>query len=322
MNTLNSSQIDVKMREPSPSFLAGLSALTKPNLTGLVIFSTGIGFVLADKDFSLLLRAGGEGLIVLVAAMVCTTLLAASSSVINQMMEAKHDINMERTKHRPIATGQFSMTLATVFAIGFAVAGSVLLAFFTNYLALSLAVVSLLLYVCIYTPLKRRSTANTLVGAIPGAIPTMVGWAAVTGNLEAGAWVLGGIVFVWQIPHFLAIAWMYRQDYAKAGFKMLPITDPSGLSCGRLMFIYAALLIPVSLVAPFVHVSGYLYLVCAMGLGIYFTLACYRFAKEPSDLNAKNAFHASIIYLSALFAIMLLDPTVVGTAFLDTHGLK
>ena len=168
-----------------------------------------------------------------------------------------------------------------------------------------MALTTLVVYVGIYTPLKRRTSFNTVIGAIPGALPPIVGWAAASGEITAKAWTLFGIMFLWQLPHFLAIAWLYREDYARAGFRMLPVLDPDGRSTGRQAVLYTAALVPVSLAATPLHMAGQLYFVGALVLGLAFLWVTFRFARTRSTRDARNAFFASLAYLPLLWILMI-----------------
>jgi protoheme IX farnesyltransferase len=176
-----------------------------------------------------------------------------------------------------------------------------------NLLAAAVALATLLIYVAIYTPLKRRTSFSTVIGAIPGALPPIIGWAAIAGELSLRAWILFGIMFLWQLPHFLAIAWMYRDDYARAGFPMLPVIEPDGRSTGRQSVVYAAALLPVSLAPTLTHMTGDVYFAGALVLGILFLWTAIRFARTREVRDARRLFFGSLVYLPVLWALMIAD---------------
>jgi len=214
---------------------------------------------------------------------------------------------MERTRKRPLPAGILRPWEALGFGVALTILGPAILFYFVNPLAASLALATALLYAYIYTPLKRHSWLNTPVGAIPGAIPPMIGWAAVTGRLDLGAWVLFAILFLWQHPHFYAIAWMFREDYARGGFKMLPVVQPDGKNTFRQSLACTMLLVPVSLWPTFVHMTGWIYFAGALALGGWFLAVCVRWRLSESNLDARAVLRASVIYFPALLLLILVD---------------
>jgi protoheme IX farnesyltransferase len=221
--------------------------------------------------------------------------------------ERDTDALMRRTRSRPVADGRVPVIEARVFGLALSAMGLGLLAARTNALATALAVATLLIYLIVYTPMKRRSSLATLVGAIPGGLPPVIGWSASHGSLSSGGAVLFAIVFLWQIPHFMAIAWLYRDDYRMAGFPMLPVIDPDGRRAGRQAVLYAGALLPVSLLPTLIGLSGPSYFVTAAALGIVLLGLSIRFARSRSDRFARMLFLASIIYLPLIWAAMILD---------------
>jgi protoheme IX farnesyltransferase len=274
-------------------------ALTKPRLNVLVVATSAAGYYLGTATppapWSM-------------AQAVCgTALVAAGSAVLNQVYERDTDALMRRTRLRPLPDGRVTADEAAVFGVGLAALGILLLMVRTNALAALLALATLILYVVIYTPLKRRSDIATLVGAIPGALPPLIGWAAAHGSLSVGGWVLFAIVFLWQIPHFMAISWLYREDYGKGGFPLLTVIDPAGRSAGRQALIYAGALLPVSLLPTVVGLSGRSYFWIALVLGSAIVWLSWRFAASRSEPAARALFVGSIIYLPLIWVAMILN---------------
>jgi protoheme IX farnesyltransferase len=277
--------------------------LTKPRLNFLVVVTTFVGFYLAHSASS-----AASHWLLLIHTVAGTALTAAASSVLNQLIERRHDALMHRTKNRPLPAGRVTPMEALVFGVALAVAGISYLAIAVNLLTAGLGLFTLLAYLFVYTPMKRVSTLNTVIGAIPGAIPPVMGFTAVENAIPPAAWMLFGVLFLWQMPHFLAIAVMYRDDYARGGFRMLPVLDPTLTTTCRMVIVYTLGLIAVSLlaVAP-LRVSGGLYLVAALMLGLYFLLCGVRLMQTRARTDARKLFFASIIYLPLLLAAMMID---------------
>ena len=274
-------------------------ALTKPRLNALVVFSSAAGYYLGAQmpiDFS-----------VMAHAVVGTTLVAGGAAALNQLAERDTDAMMRRTRLRPLPDGRISPAEARLFGLVLSVAGLGILAGRANILSALLALATLVVYLVIYTPMKRRTPAATLLGAIPGALPPLIGWAASHGSIGLGGASLFAIVFLWQIPHFMAIAWLYRDDYTAAGFPMLPVIDPGGARAGRQALVYTLLLVPVSLVPVLVGVAGMLYAAVALGLGIGMAWLAVGFNRERNDMTARALFFASITYLPLLWIVMVLN---------------
>jgi protoheme IX farnesyltransferase len=272
-------------------------ALAKPRLNLLVVGSSLVGYVMAGGEISDAARV--------VYTVAGTALVAGGASAFNQVIERTPDSLMLRTRLRPLPDGRLQARESLVFATLISIAGLAILAAGVNVLSAVVALTTLLTYAVIYTPLKRRSSFSTVVGAIPGALPPVIGWAAASGQLSRGAWVLFGIVFLWQLPHFLAIAWIYRDDYARAGFPMLPVIDPDGRSTGRQATLYCAALLPVSLAPTLIGMTGTFYFAATMTLSLLFLGLTIRFARTRDIPDARRLFFGSIIYLPILWILMI-----------------
>jgi protoheme IX farnesyltransferase len=274
-------------------------ALAKPRLNVLVVASSAAGYYLASSSAPQLtpmaLAVGG------------TALVAGGAAVLNQVYERDTDALMMRTRMRPLPDHRVGVDEARAFGIVLAAAGIAVLSLSTNLLAALVAAATLAIYLAVYTPLKRRSAISTLVGAVPGALPPLIGWTAGRGAIDAGGWALFAIVFLWQIPHFMAIAWMYRDDYRRAGFPMLPVVEPDGIRTGRQAVLYALALVPVSLVPALVGVAGLAYFWFALALGVSFLVLSARFARVRSEARARALFYGSLLYLPLIWAAMILD---------------
>ena len=280
--------------------LSAFAALTKPRITFMVLVTVATGFILGAR------RASNPSILLLTT--LGTGLVAAGASTLNQLLERSRDLLMRRTKTRPLPTRRVSPAEAAAFGSVMSVAGLAILAFSTNLTAAGVALATLLLYVFIYTPLKPFTTLNTAVGAIPGALPPVIGWAAATGRLGIEAWALFLILFLWQFPHFLAIAWIYREDYERGGHKMLPSVDPSGIITGRQSVLYALALVPASLLPTVVGMAGHFYFAGALILSLYYLFYSMRFWSDVSDLSARRLMRVSFLYLPAILALLLLNP--------------
>ncbi len=275
--------------------------LTKPRITCFILMSTAIGFLFglqsgAPISWSLLLHT-----------LLGTALIASGTAGLNQWYERKADAQMNRTKSRPIPSGRIPATRALIFCTTLSVAGFAELWFGANPLAALLGLFTLASYLFLYTPLKQRSTHATTIGAIPGAMPPLIGFAAASGTLTTGAWVLYAILFLWQFPHFYAIAWIYRDDYARAGIRMLPVVEPDGASTARRILWLSALLIPISLIPKFTGMAGNWYVAGALLLGAGFVWSGARAAAHLSTAAARNVLLASVIYLPLLYGFLLVD---------------
>jgi protoheme IX farnesyltransferase len=273
--------------------------LAKVRITALVLVTTAAGLVLASPDE---IRLG-----LLAATLAGTALSAAGAAALNQVIERGPDALMRRTASRPVAAGRITPRAGLLFGAGLGAAGVAWLAALVNPLTAALALATIVLYIGAYTPLKRRTALNTLVGAVPGAIPPVMGWTAVTGAIDPGAWALFAILYLWQLPHFLAIAWMYREDYARAGFPMLPVVDPGGEVTARQVALATVALVPVSLVPTFLGLAGGIYFFGALGIGIVFVACALGLAFRRGQRSARRLLLASVTYLPALLALLVLD---------------
>jgi heme o synthase len=278
---------------------ADFVALAKPRLNVLVVASTLAGYMMAGSE--------GLGVLRLLGTLLGTGFVAAGASAFNQVLERDLDALMRRTRMRPLPDQRLQPVEGLVFAAASAVSGLSILAAAANLLAAGVAFITLVTYVAVYTPLKRRSSFGTVIGAIPGALPPIIGWAAARGTLSTEAWTLFGIVFLWQLPHFLAIAWIYREDYARAGFPMLAVIEPEGRSTGRQSVLYASALVPLSLAPTLMGLAGHVYFVGALALGLLFVGVTLRFALTRSVADARRVFLGSIIYLPLLWILMIAD---------------
>lgn len=274
-------------------------ALAKPRLNVLVVASALAGYAMAGGDSA---QIG-----VVLTVLVGTGLVAGGASAFNQIIERDTDGLMRRTRLRPLPDRRLTPREAIGVAAALTIAGVLLLALGANLLSAGVAFTTLVTYAVVYTPLKPRTSFATVIGAIPGALPPLVGWAAAQETLSAGAWVLFGIVFLWQLPHFLAIAWIYRDDYARAGFPMLPVIEPDGRSTGRQSVIYAAALLPLSLAPTLLEMAGRVYFAGALVLTVLFVALAIQFARTRSVPHARRLFFGSIIYLPVLWMLMIGD---------------
>jgi len=278
---------------------ADFLALTKPRLNLLVLMTTLGGLYLAAPD--------GVPLGILFHTVVGTALVAGGAAALNQVWERRTDRLMRRTASRPLPGGRLGAAEGAWFGIALSVVGVAELALAVNVTAAWVAGVTLVSYVLMYTPLKTRTSLSTIVGAVPGALPPVIGWAAAHGTITLPAIVLFGIVFFWQMPHFLAIAWMYRVDYARAGIVMLPGVDPDGRRTSQQALLYSAALWPVSLMPLTVGLAGPAYGAVATVLGMLFIWLCFRVMQERSQQNARRLFLFSITYLAVLWAALVID---------------
>lgn len=277
--------------------------LTKVRITAMVLVTTTAGFFLASR--------GALDLTRLVEVLIGTGLAASGAAALNQVLERDVDARMTRTKSRPIPAGRMSPTHGLFVGLVLVALGVGWLAARINLITAILALATVVLYIAVYTPLKRMTPLNTLVGAIPGAVPPMMGWSAVTGGIGVGAWVLFAILFLWQLPHFLAIAWICRDDYADAGFPMLPVVDPDGFSTGRQVALYSAALIPVSLAPTVLGLAGPIYFFGALFSGLAFLACGVTMAIGRQRKAAKRVLLASVTYLPILLVLLLVDRVTV-----------
>jgi protoheme IX farnesyltransferase len=282
--------------------------LTKPRITWLILMSTGIGYF-----FGLRNAAGWWGLlrnihlISLFHTIVGTGLIASGTATLNQWYEREADRKMRRTASRPLPSGRVSAPGALAFGVALSAAGFVELWLGVNLLTGLIGAFTLASYLFLYTPLKQRTWWSTTIGAIPGAMPPIIGYAAAAGTLTREAWVLGAILFLWQFPHFYSIAWMYKEDYARAGIRMLPVVEPDGRSTARQIVLFGLALVPVSLVPGILGMSGRIYLMGALLLGLWYLYSGVRVALERSLVRARRVLITSVVYLPLIYGLMLLD---------------
>ena len=274
-------------------------ALTKPRLNVLVVATSAAGYYLGGPP--------SPDVALMAQAVAGTALVAGGAAVLNQVYERDTDALMRRTRLRPLPDGRVSPADARTFGLALSAAGLLLLALRANWLSALLALATLVVYLAVYTPMKRRTPLSTLVGAVPGALPALIGWTASRGSIAVGGAALFAIVFLWQIPHFMAIAWLYRDDYGKAGFPMLPVIDPQGRRAARQAVLYAAALLPVSLVPTLAGVSGIFYFAAALVLSLTLLALALRFAAARTEAAARALFFGSIIYLPLVWIVMIAD---------------
>jgi heme o synthase len=273
--------------------------LTKPRITLLVTLTAAAGFALASER--------PLDLPAFFATLLGTALVAAGSAALNQYVERETDRLMRRTATRPLPAGRMEAAQAAIFGMLLSVSGLTLLYLAVNPLTAAIGLGTLVAYVSVYTPMKRRSSLATLVGAIPGAAPPVMGWTGASGEVGLGGWLLFAILFLWQLPHFLAIAWLYRDDYRRAGMPLLTVNDPDGRATGRQALLYALALIPVSIMPSAVGITGAVHLVGALLFGGLFLASAALFARAQSVTSARRLLLTSVFYLPALFGVAVLD---------------
>ena len=282
--------------------------LTKPRITWLILMSTGIGYFFGLRGAANWLDfLRNINLLSLLNTVLGTGLIASGTAALNQWYERDADRKMRRTANRPLPSGKLTSGRALAFGIALSIAGFVELWLGVNLLCALVGLFTLASYLFLYTPMKQRTWWSTTVGAIPGAMPPIIGFAAASGTVTADGWILGAILFLWQFPHFYSIAWMYKDDYARAGIQMLPVVEPDGRSTARQIVLYGIALIPVSLVPTMLGMSGRLYLIGALLLGLWFLYSCVRVAVERSLTRARNVLITSVLYLPLIYGLMLID---------------
>lgn len=286
----------------TPSTLASYIALTKPRITLFVVMTAFVGFTAGSKG-----PLSSFALPLLFHTLLGTALVASGTSAFNQVREKDLDGLMERTQDRPLPTGRIGLLGAAVFAGVLSAVGLVELLLFTNAITAALAAFTLASYVGLYTPMKTRSHASTIVGAVPGALPPLGGYTAAAGAIGLPGLALFAILFVWQLPHFFAIGWRHREDYARAGVKILPVIDPSGRRTARQTLLWTAVLLPISLLPSLVGSAGIAYALGAFVLTVLFLASSLRFARETTDSHARSLFLASIGWLPAILMLLVVD---------------
>ncbi len=284
-----------------PAGLASISRdyleLSKSRIVMMVLITTAAGYFFAAPHIDWAL---------LVNTLVGTALVAAGTNALNQYVERDHDAKMRRTRLRPLPDGRISARAALLFSVAIAVIGTGYLGVAVNWLTAALGAFTLTSYIFVYTPLKRVSTICTLIGAIPGAIPPLMGWTAATGSLGAGGWIIFAILFFWQLPHFMAISWMYRDDYARGGFAMLAVRDGDGQATARHAVLYSFALLAVSVLPPLFGLSTFIYLAGAVIAGTALTFASFAFLASRTPVRARRLFMASNIYLIVMMTLLVL----------------
>ncbi len=275
-------------------------SLTKPRLVLMVLVTVAVGFLLGAR--------GSAHPTILIATLAGTAMVAGGAGALNQWLERSRDRLMRRTVNRALPSGKLTPAEALAFGGSLACLGMLLLLLLVNGPAAAVALLTLVLYVFVYTPLKPLTTLNTAVGAIPGALPPVIGWAAGTGRLGVEAWALFLIVFLWQFPHFLAIAWIYRDDYERAGFRMVTGRDPAGALTGCHAVSYALVLVPAGLLPAAVGLAGPVYFAGALFLSLYYLGAAVCFWRDAGIARARRLLKASFLYLPAILFLLLLDP--------------
>jgi protoheme IX farnesyltransferase len=285
----------------APSRAVDFYELTKPRMNFLVVVTTLVGYFMANHG------EDGANWLRLMHTLLGTALTAAGASVLNQLIERDYDKRMPRTRNRPLPAGRVAPPEALLYGVTLGAIGVVYLAAFVNGLTATLGAITLLGYIFVYTPMKRHTTLNTVIGAIPGAIPPVMGFTAVNNAITPGAIALFCILFFWQMPHFLAIAILYRDDYAAGGFKMLPVVDRDLSITSRQIVLYAVALIPVTLMPTVIGIAGSAYFTAAMLLGLAFLSFAISAAATRTRGDARKLFFASIIYLPVLLAVMMLN---------------
>jgi heme o synthase len=296
---LNSGSVAQLTRLSARERVAAYAELTKPRITFLIVLTSAAGFALASPgrvDYAALCRA-----------MFGIALLSSGIAALNQYIERDLDALMRRTADRPLPSGKLLPWEALLFGAGLTVMAEIYLAVLVNPLSGVLGLTVIAGYLFAYTPLKTKTTLSTMVGAFPGAVPPLIGWAAARGTISIEAWVLFAILFLWQFPHFLAIAWMYREDYGRAGILMLPVVEPDGRVTAQQIVVYTLLLLPVSLLPTVLGISGKIYLYGAIILGLLFLYGSVRAALSKSRQEARRLLLASVIYLPLLFILMVIN---------------
>ena len=289
----------MKQEKSNVAIIQGYVDLTKPSILVMVLITTLLGYYLGNDGISSWLN--------LFWTLLGTGLSAGGAGALNQYLEREQDKRMERTRNRPLPSGLIQPLDALLFGLILVLIGSILLVWKVNLLTGFLSLMTAFLYVLIYTPMKKLTWLNTSLGSIPGALPPMGGWTAATGSIDSGAWILFAILYLWQHPHFFAIAWMCKNDYKKAGFKMLPVIEPNGSRTIRQIFWHLSLMIPASLL-PFISgMMGTVYLAGASLLTLGYFCSAIPMLKLKSKENASKILRASVFYLPLLFVIIIID---------------
>lgn len=271
--------------------------LTKPRITMLIVLTAAAGFALASRN--------GIDYWGLLHSIIGIGLLSSGIAALNQWLERESDALMRRTEKRPLPSGRLTSRSALIFGLAVTAVSELYMVLLINPLTAALGLIAFGSYLFLYTPLKTRTTLCTAIGALPGAMPPLLGWTAASNAITVEAWVIFAILFLWQFPHFFAIAWMYREDYERAGIKMLPVVEPDGRVTGQQIVLYASMLLPVSLLPALIGMAGSIYFVGALLLGAAFLFVSARTAFVRSKWQARRLLQASILYLPVLFALMV-----------------
>lgn len=282
--------------------LSAYVELTKPKITMMVLWTVAVGYVMGTRGF------GPWSTVQFVLTLIGAGLVASGASAWNQLLERSTDARMRRTARRPLPSGRLQPIDALALGTALTVLGILILLIAANALAAVVAGSTFFLYVFVYTPSKLRTTLNTVIGAVPGALPPLIGWASATNQLGMEGWTLFLIVFLWQFPHFLAIAWIFRRDYEGAGYKMLPSTDPEGWETGRHAVTYALALVPVGVMPVTIGLAGTVYLIGVSAVSVWYLVASMRFWTNVSDATARHLLRVSIFHLPAVLLLLLLNP--------------
>lgn len=286
---------DIGWRERVAAFFE----LTKPRIAFMLVLTSAAGFYVGTK--------GDVDVVLFVNAMIGIALLAFGVATLNQYIERKTDALMDRTAGRPLPTQKITANEALIFGVLQCAVAEIYLFYLVNPLTAFLGLTVIVGYVLLYTPLKTRTSASTAIGAFPGAMPPLLGWTAASNEITMGAWVLFAMLFLWQFPHFLAIAWMYREDYAKAGILMLPVVEPEGKVTARQIVLFALMLVPVSLAPFFFGFAGVVYLIGASVLGLWFLFESIRMARAKTTETARRLLLVSVLYLPLVFVLLVVD---------------
>lgn len=272
--------------------------LSKSRIVLMVLITTAAGFLFATDHV--------DGVLML-HALLGTALVAAGTNALNQYVEREHDARMHRTRTRPLPSGRITPRAALIFSSAIAIIGTLYLGLAVNWLTAALGAFTLTTYIFVYTPLKRISTINTLIGAIPGAVPPLMGWTAATNELAVGGWIIFGILFLWQLPHFMAISWLHREDYARGGFAMLAVRDTDGAAVARQAIFYTLALIPVSVAPSLLGLTGTVHFIGAAAAGAVFLAATIRFFFDRGQRSARSLFMISNLYLITVMLLLVVN---------------
>ena len=295
---MSSVVLDARPRATVGTVARDYLQLSKSRIVLMVLITTTSGFLFATDAVNGLL---------LLHTLLGTALVAAGTNALNQYVEREHDARMHRTRTRPLPAGRITPRAALLFSSGIAVIGTVYLGLVVNWLTAALGAFTLASYIFVYTPLKRVSTLNTIIGAVPGAIPPLMGWTAATNELAIGGWIVFGILFLWQLPHFMAISWLHREDYARGGFAMLSVRDSDGAAVARQAIFYTLALLPVSVAPSLLGMTGTVYFVGAAAAGAAMLAATIRFFFDRGARNARSLFMISNLYLMTVMLLLVVN---------------